>query len=553
MDFSSLLNQVAQQADPAAYAAEQQRMQQQQMTQAQRLQQLQASGAPQEVLDYFRGYNPSPWTMGASAGFDGAAYLSANPDVAADPYFSANPEQHWLQYGQAEGRQGGGATLGGWWTDYNAGKQGVDRFTDSSGYNWMVQPGEDGEPAYGGLRTSMNPGELVGQGQTTNLYFDPTGQYSHDYYDEKGWLNPLTGILAVAGFGLGAQALAAGAGGGGAAAGGTGMTGAGFGDAGMMYAGADAAAAGSLGGGASVAGGSALGGTAAMGAGAAGMGGAELGGSGAFLGEGAASGIPAWDGAAGSGIAGASSPSYWDTITKTLGGSGGTGGSMGSNLLGLGSTALGALGGYQGQDNSASSTRQLPAYLQGPVANDLIPRTQGLLAQQMPSAYGAGSEMMAKGSGLLGQTAPNTATNPFATGILNDMQRRHGEVIDQRLQGISGNAVSVGGLGGSRQGVAQGQAISQGADNFAGQGFNFMGGLYNADQNRLRQDWTIGSGLMNQGLNTQFQPLQNASQIYSPYSGFGTTTNNQNNGGGWMGAAGGALGAAQMGKNLGWW
>lgn len=44
--------------------------------------------------------------MAASAGgaFDAQAYLAQNPDVAADPIFAANPEQHYNQYGRAEGR-----------------------------------------------------------------------------------------------------------------------------------------------------------------------------------------------------------------------------------------------------------------------------------------------------------------------------------------------------------------------------------------------------------------------------------------------------------------
>lgn len=36
--------------------------------------------------------------------FDPQAYLAANPDVAADPYFAQYPEQHWLRHGQYEGR-----------------------------------------------------------------------------------------------------------------------------------------------------------------------------------------------------------------------------------------------------------------------------------------------------------------------------------------------------------------------------------------------------------------------------------------------------------------
>lgn len=37
--------------------------------------------------------------------FDAGAYLRANPDVAADPYWSANALQHYQQHGQGEGRQ----------------------------------------------------------------------------------------------------------------------------------------------------------------------------------------------------------------------------------------------------------------------------------------------------------------------------------------------------------------------------------------------------------------------------------------------------------------
>lgn len=38
-------------------------------------------------------------------GFDAAAYLRDNPDVAADPYWGQHPEEHYQQHGMAEGRQ----------------------------------------------------------------------------------------------------------------------------------------------------------------------------------------------------------------------------------------------------------------------------------------------------------------------------------------------------------------------------------------------------------------------------------------------------------------
>lgn len=43
--------------------------------------------------------------------FNGAAYLAANPDVAADAHYGSNPYQHYLDYGQGE-ISGGKRTLG---------------------------------------------------------------------------------------------------------------------------------------------------------------------------------------------------------------------------------------------------------------------------------------------------------------------------------------------------------------------------------------------------------------------------------------------------------
>jgi hypothetical protein len=41
----------------------------------------------------------------ASSNFDAAAYLAANPDVAADPWASQHPEEHYNNNGKTEGRQ----------------------------------------------------------------------------------------------------------------------------------------------------------------------------------------------------------------------------------------------------------------------------------------------------------------------------------------------------------------------------------------------------------------------------------------------------------------
>jgi hypothetical protein len=308
--------------------------------------------------------------------------------------------------------------------------------------------------------------------------------------------------------------------------------------------------------------------------GAAGVGGAAAGNSigtgGGFVGEGASSGIGAWDGAlanasgasgmgAGAAGSGGGTPPPANPYASGTGGMGGSlqnilngGGGM-NDWLGLATTALGAYGGAQGQDASTSSTRALDPRMDALFYGDLAPRTQGLLAGQMGPATAAGGALTSKGMGLLGQTAPNTPTNPYLQGRADDIQRRTAELLGENNLQIQGNAVATGGLGGSRQGVAQGVAAGRAADYLQGNLAGMYGQAYDQDMGRLRQDWTIGSGLVNQGLQTPFIPAQQTAQVYSPFTGTGTTTNTASSGGGWMGAAGGALGAAQFAKNQGWW
>lgn len=222
-----------------------------------------------------------------------------------------------------------------------------------------------------------------------------------------------------------------------------------------------------------------------------------------------------------------------------------------SSWLGPAASLLGAAAGAQGQENSTTSNRQMDPRMDALFYGDLAPRTQGLLGAQMPSAYAAGGQMLSKGSELLGKSVPTV--NPHMVGVADDMSRRTQELLGQNNLAIQGNSVASGGLGGSRQGIAQGTAASKAADYLQGNLANLNFSQFNADQNRLLQQQTLGAGLMSQGLNTQFQPLQNAAQTYSPFTGFGQTTNSSTQGGGWQGALGGALGAAQFGSNAGWW
>jgi hypothetical protein len=290
-------------------------------------------------------------------------------------------------------------------------------------------------------------------------------------------------------------------------------------------------------------------GTATMGAGGGGSGGSTPGTFNAAADSQAANAaIDAGGGNALSGYQTASGgTSLFDSLASKVG-------NMGmKDWLGLASTVGGAISGGQGQEGSSSSTRSMDPRMDSLFYGDLAPKTQGLLNSTVPQAQLAGAQLMSKGSGLLGQTAPNTATNPYLSGVADDMQRRTADLLGQNNQAIRGNFVGSGGLGGSRQGVAEGVAAGKAADYLQGNLANLYGNAYNQDQSRLRQDWTLGSGMLGQGVNLPFLPAQNTAQIYQPFTGAGTTTNNTQSGGGWGGALGGALAGASFGRSMNWW
>jgi hypothetical protein len=256
-----------------------------------------------------------------------------------------------------------------------------------------------------------------------------------------------------------------------------------------------------------------------------------------------------------------------------------------SSLLGPAASLLGGVSGAMGQEGeSATSTQQLPSFLQGPVAGDLIPRTMGLLSDQAPGARAMGAQMTNLGGDLLRRgvygngfesvklDAPTTATNPYLSGVADDMQRRTQEMLGANNLAIQGNSVASGGLGGSRQGVAQGIAAGKAADYLQGNLAGLYSGAYNADQNRALQKYgqdqsfygqqrgqdlaqvSTGAGLLSGGLDAQWQPLKNANSVYGTYSPFGSkTTSTPDSGGGAQGLIGGALAGASFGKQMGWW
>lgn len=184
--------------------------------------------------------------------------------------------------------------------------------------------------------------------------------------------------------------------------------------------------------------------------------------------------------------------------------------------------------------------------------------------------HGVGQPAPARNTGNMGGSVPFTP-NPWAASMGNDIQRRSNQALQEGLAGIRSNFVGSGGLGGDRQGIAEGVAIRGSMDNLQGNLANLFGGLYESDQNRGvttrgqdmgfytqqrgqdLQSIGLGADLFSRGMQGEWMPIQNAAQAYSPFTGFGSTTNNSNQGGGWQGAVGGALGAGQYAKNMGWW
>lgn len=443
------------------------------------------------------------------------------------------------------------------------------KYTDPSG---MVYYGNWSAPTQGNDENAALPAQFLGQligipglnapDGSQMASYDANGNFAG--YGTTGvqtdFMDRFAPIMA-AGI-LGGGALAA-SGLGGAAAGASGAEGAGAAGAGFLgdataagYGGLDAASAATMGGGASIGGGAALGSLGGAGA---------VGGSDIFGGSGMSTGFTdtgTAGGALDTGYAGSGALTGMDGAVSPTGGGAGTtptGGSLisgvpNSRLLGLGATALGALGGSQGTQSGGTATKSMDPRLDGAVygAGGLVPSAQGLLTSQLPQAQAAGQQMMSVGSGLLGQTAPTTAQNPYLTGIADDMQRRTQELLGQNNLAIQGDFVGAGGLGGSRQGIAQAGAAGKAADSLQGQIAGLYGGAYQGDMNRLLQGQTLGAGLLSQGLSTGWSPIKDAASVYQPFTGMGSTTENVNQGSGWQGALGGALGAAQLAKNFGW-
>lgn len=249
-----------------------------------------------------------------------------------------------------------------------------------------------------------------------------------------------------------------------------------------------------------------------------------------------------------------------------------------------------------------------------PMINDLSQHTTGGTGSSLGGLGGPAADILRGGAGTPGAQpgfggtgafgqyggygAFGTQSSPWMSSVADDIMRRTQDALGQSFNAIRSNAVGVGGLGGSRQGVAEGLATRGAMDSMQGQLANLYNNDYQNTQNRGLQAYGIdtnaylgnqnqwmnfGLGLGNQALTNQGQmlnfygnerrtdldalrtgadlysagfggewsPIQNAANIYRPFSGMGgSETESSSRGGGLLGALGGAGAGYQWYRGL---
>jgi hypothetical protein len=196
-------------------------------------------------------------------------------------------------------------------------------------------------------------------------------------------------------------------------------------------------------------------------------------------------------------------------------------------------------------------------------AGGALPPVGGAMGGSLPQAAPAGN---------FGSAGAYQGSNPYLAGMGDEIGRRTQQGLDQAFNSIRSNAVGTGGLGGSRQGVAEGVATRGAMDSLQGNLANLYGAdwtgqqtrdlsryqgdqqFYNGGRALDLQGVQIGGNLVTQGVTGGWLPINQASNIFNRTAGNNTTdTNTSQQGGGWLGSLGGALGAGQLSKNYGWW
>jgi hypothetical protein len=231
----------------------------------------------------------------------------------------------------------------------------------------------------------------------------------------------------------------------------------------------------------------------------------------------------------------------------------------------------------------ATATMQNPAYGAGGAVyagpNAGTPANGGgynPMINDLSQHGGAGASPYALGGpaaqGMFGQQFGGYQASPWLSATADEIGRRTQQGLGQAFNSIRSNSIRNGTLGGSRQGVAEGIATRGAMDSLQGQ----LAGLYGSDwtnaQNRYltgrgqdisnyntnrsldMQQLGLGANIYDMGVRGGWQPLQTANGIFNTTAGNNVTqTSGGTQGGGWQGLLGGAMGAGQYARNMGWW
>lgn len=161
-----------------------------------------AGNASLSELQYLLGLGDRSGQDTSETNFDSAAYLAANPDVAKDRYWGANPYQHWLEHGRGENRTFtplSTATHSGQYGDLNKSFTLAD-FTADPGYQFRMSEGLKGvqgsAAARGGLLSGGTLKALTQYGQDTasNEYSNAYNRWNNDNTTRFNRLSTLAGL-----------------------------------------------------------------------------------------------------------------------------------------------------------------------------------------------------------------------------------------------------------------------------------------------------------------------------------------------------------------------
>jgi hypothetical protein len=213
--------------------------------------------------------------------------------------------------------------------------------------------------------------------------------------------------------------------------------------------------------------------------------------------------------------------SYLDGMNDYLSGTGGKGYSLTNGLKQVGDAYMqnlgrtpeqGAMGWYEQQIAGGADINQLLSGIgsspeaqafKSSGATNPFAQPPGTPVPQIPQSAPAGGMNYANmdtsgaGAGYSGSN-PYLGANPHLSAQADDIGRRTQLGLGQAFNQGRSNAVGVGGLGGSRQGVFEAQAAGQAMDSLQGQLANLYGTDWTNQQNRDLQRYGIDTSAQTQ-------------------------------------------------------